>query len=164
MPEPPICAKTGPTLKHWPHLKAEFWLRGSESSQLWWCWWLPAQGTHPASKSPFWTVTMLLGTGGAPPAFKQSQPRAVNFASLQGQVQNREGSQPPGEGFPFFVLFTSTPSPPTCPIPLSPMNSSYLCSLEGRAFNQEAVMCLLQKSNCSLRIHHGQALGWRPRT
>ena len=32
---------------------------------LWWCWWLPAQKTHPASKSLFWAVSLLLGTQGA---------------------------------------------------------------------------------------------------
>lgn len=39
-------------------VKARPWL-------FWWWWWLPAQKTHPASKSLFWAVSLLLGTQGA---------------------------------------------------------------------------------------------------
>lgn len=131
---------------------------------LWWCWWLPAPETHPASKSPFWAVKLLLGTEG--PLELSSRASQGQLTSPHCEVRCRTEGEASHlvKAFLFCgVLFSSIPSPPHEPPPI--VSREFLLSVftGRRAFNQAAITCLLQKSNCSLRIHHGQALGWRPR-
>ena len=97
------------TLSSGPQVKAELWPRGSEGEAL--AALVVVVDSCPED-TPSFKIT-ILGSQlvarhpGGPGAFKQPAKGCFNFTSLQHQVQNGEGSQPPRWRLSETFLFSS---------------------------------------------------------
>ena len=89
------------TLSTGPNWRRSF---GSEEVKgrpwlLWWCWWLPAQKTHPASKSLFWAVRLLLGTKGALELSSRASQRQLTSPHCNVRYRTEKKASHPSEAW-----------------------------------------------------------------